>query len=169
MKKIFIGFCIALVATVWMSGSSIFFNSIARSAEGVGAQAIAGEGCFCRHHGGHWRHHHHFWKMLDLTDNQKKEMFSIKLEERAKMKPLFQSLKTAREQLVALVKSGKFDEAKAKEIAKGQAAVLSDIIVDVARMHARMYAVLTPEQRAKLDKMHEQWKSRHEMEHQKKH
>jgi len=89
-------------------------------------------------------------------------MFSIRLDERAKMKPMFQKLKDGRKQLIALAKSGKFDEAKARAIAKGQADILADIIVEKTRMKSRMYAVLTPEQRAKAEQLHEQWKARHQ-------
>lgn len=100
--------------------------------------------------------------MLNLTDNQKKEIFSIRLDERAKMKPMMESLKDGHKQLAALVKSDKFDEAKAQSIAKGQAAILANIIVEKARMRSRMYAVLTPEQRTKLEQIHKSWKDRHE-------
>lgn len=158
MRRLLTGFTITLVAAAWMIGSSFLFGSVALGAEG---------GCGHRH-GGHWRHHHCFGKMLNLTDNQKKEMFSIRLDERAKIKPLFQSLKAGREQLGALVRGGKFDEAKVQTIAKSQAAVIAQIIVEKTRMRSRMFAVLTPEQRAKLDKMRESWKARHAKEHQQK-
>jgi len=35
-------------------------------------------------------------------------------------------------------------------------------------MHSKMYAVLTPEQRAKVEQMREKWKARHEKEHEHK-
>ena len=168
MRKIFIGFSIVLLAAVWMSGSWVFFNSTALGAEGCGCPAGIEQGGFGHHHGGPWMHHHRFWKMLDLTDTQKKEMFSIKLDERAKMKPLIQSLKAGREQLVTLVLSGKFDEAKAHAIAKEQASTIENLIVAKARMHARLFSVLTPEQRAKLEKLRQEWKSNHEKEHEQK-
>lgn len=153
MKKVFIGLAVALTAAVWMIGSSFFFNSLALGAE-------------CgHHHRGHWKHHHCFGKMLNLTDNQKKEMFAIRLDEQAKIKPLFKSLKQGRMQLRGLVKSAKFDEAKAQSIAKGQAAIIANIIVERTRMKSRMYAVLTPEQRTTLQQMHEKWKARHEKKH----
>ncbi len=152
MRRLLTGLTITLVAAAWMFGSSILFGSVAFGAEG-----------FCSHHHcGHWRHHHGFGKMLHLTDNQKKEMFSIRLDERAKMKPLFQSLKAGREQLGSLARSAKFDESKVSAVAKNQAAVLANIIVEKTRMRSRMYAVLTPEQRAKLEKVRAEWKAHHE-------
>ena len=176
MKRLLTRFTVTLVAAVWMTGSWFFFNSIA-----VGARVGP---CRCRlsktgpqdtgpaegECGHHWKHrhwgrhgHYHFWKKLNLTDAQKKEMFSIRLEERAKMKPLVQKLKAGRDQLRALPK-GQFDEAKVRAIAKGQADIITELIVEKQRMKSRMYAVLTPEQRAKVEQMREKWKSRHEKE-----
>ena len=166
MKRLLTGLTITLVAAVWMVGSCFFFNSIA-----VGAQDTGGARGKC---GEHWKHrhwghhgHHHLWKKLNLTDAQKKEMFSIRLEERAKIKPLFQQLKAGRDQLRALPK-GQFDEAKVRSIAKGQADTIADMIVAKERMKSRIYTVLTPEQRTKIEQMHEKWKSRHEKEQKEK-
>lgn len=176
MKKVLTGLAVTLVAAIWMTGSWLFFNSIAAGAQGSGAAAVAEAGkagaeaegdC-----GGHWMHHHrghhghHLWKTLNLTDAQKKEMFSIRLEERAKIKPLVQKLKAGRDQFRDLIKSGKFDEEKVRSVAKAQADIRTEIIVERVRMMSRMYAVLTPEQRAKAEKLHESWKARHEKEHQ---
>jgi Spy/CpxP family protein refolding chaperone len=178
MKRLLTGFAITLVAAVWMAGSWFFFNSIAVGALGSVTPAVAdvsktdpqdtgadeGE---CGHH---WKHrhwgrhgHHHLWKKLNLTDAQKKEMFSIWLEERAQIKPLIQKLKAGRDQLRALPK-GQFDEAKVRAIAKGQGDIRTELIVERQRMKSRLYAVLTPEQRAKVEQMREKWKSRHDKE-----
>jgi Spy/CpxP family protein refolding chaperone len=164
MKKLLIGLSVALVATVWMAGSSLFFNSISASAEESGAKRADCE----FHHGRHWGHHNHFWKKVNLTDDQKKEMFSIRLDERAKMKPLFQKLGDGRKQLADVERTGKFDEAKVQAIAKSQADILADIIVEKVRMKTRMYAVLTPEQRAKAEQTREQWKAHHDKEKEQK-
>src|SRR5208337_453987 len=106
MKRLLKGFTITLVAAVWMIGSLFFCNSIAIGAQDTGAAKEE-----CREHWNHHHGHHHLWKELNLTDAQKKEMFSIRLDERAKMKPLVQKLKAGRDQLRALPK-GQFDEAK---------------------------------------------------------
>jgi Spy/CpxP family protein refolding chaperone len=179
MKKLLTGFAVTLVAVVWMLGSWFFFNSVAVGTQGSATPAFADvskgdpqdTGAAEGKCGEHWKHshwahhgHHHWWKKLNLTDAQKKEMFSIRLEERAKMKPLVQKLKAVREQLRALPKSGLFDEAKVRPIAKGQADTIIELIVAKERMKSRMYAVLTPEQRAKAEQMREKWKSRHEKE-----
>ncbi len=172
MKRLLTGFTITLVAAVWMTGSWFFFNSIAVGAQGSATPAAAdvsktdpqNTGAVEGKCGEHWKHHHghhHLWKKLNLTDVQKKEMFSIRLEERAKMEPLVQKLKAGRDQLRALPK-GQFDEATVRTIAKEQADIITELIVVKQRMKSRMYAVLTPEQRAKVEQMHEKWQSRHE-------
>ena len=100
MKKLLTGFAVTLVAAVWMVGSWFFFNTIAAGAQGTNTPSggdveksapqdpgTAEGRCECGNHWGHHRGHHHLWKKLNLTDAQKKEIFSIRLEERAKMKP----------------------------------------------------------------------------------
>src|SRR5208337_2394352 len=178
MKKLLTGFIITLVALVWMIGSWLFFNSIAAGAQGSGTPAVADAdkaapkdeaakghcGKWKGHHRRFGRHHGHFglWKKLNLTDAQRTQIKTIMSEERPKMKPLFQQLKAGRDQLNALRKSGPFDEAKVQSIAKGQAATLAEMIVEKQRMKSMMYAVLTPEQRAKAEKLREAWKTLHE-------
>jgi Spy/CpxP family protein refolding chaperone len=179
MKRLLTGFAVTLVAAVWMMGSWFFFNSIAVGTQWSVTPAVAevsksdpqDTGAAKEKSGEHWKHrhwgrhgHHHFlWKKLNLTDAQKKDMFSIKLEERARMKPLVQNLKAGRDQLRALPK-GQFDEAKVRAIAKGHADIITELIVERQRMQSRMYAVLTPEQRAKVEQLSEEWKSHHEKE-----
>ncbi|SPF36524.1 exported hypothetical protein [Syntrophobacter sp. SbD1] len=169
MKTLQKGFTVTLVSAVWMIGSLFLFNPVTSADQGAATPGVADEGHCGEHwkgHHGDWkgRHrHHHFFKELNLTDAQKKEMFAIRLEERGKMKPIVEKLKAGREQLRALPK-GQFDEVKVRAIAKGQADTIAELIVGKQRMKSRMYAVLTPEQRAKAEQMHENWKARHEKE-----
>ncbi|MGO9021048.1 MAG: Spy/CpxP family protein refolding chaperone [Syntrophobacteraceae bacterium] len=178
MKRILTGFTVTLVAAVWMTGSWFFFNSIAVGAQGSATASAADvskagskdESMAAGHCDEHWKGHHghhHLWKKLNLTDAQKKEMFSIRLEERAKMKPLVEKLKAGRDELHALPK-GQFDEAKVRAVAKGQADTIADMIVAKERMKSRLFAVLTPEQRTKVEQMCEKWKARHGKKHEQK-
>jgi len=171
MNRLLTGFAVILVAAVWMIGSWYFFNSIGTGTQGMTTPAFAdvsksGPGDDTPGGGHGWKHgghrgHHFLWKKLNLTDAQKKEMFSIRLDERAKMKPLIQKLKEGRDQLRALPK-GQFDEAKVRSIAKAQADTLVELIVAKERMKSRIYGVLTPEQRAKAEELRKAWKERHE-------
>ncbi len=185
MKKLFTIFAVTLVAAVWMTGSWLFFNSIAAGAQGSATAAVADAdkaapkdeaakghcGEWKGHHRHFGRHHGHFalWKMfgrkLHLTDAQRTQIKTIVSAERPKMKPLFEQLKAGREQLETLIKSGPFDEAKVRSIAKAQANTLTDMIVAKERMKSQIYAVLTPEQRAKAEKLRAAWKTLHEDDH----
>lgn len=173
MKRLLTGFAITLVAVAWVVGSWFFFNSIAVGAEGSGTPAVAesspggqqdtgADHEKCWGHGKHHGGHHRLFKELNLTDAQKNQVKSIMTEGRAKIKPLAQKLKDGRDQLRALRKAGQFDEAKVRTIAKGQADILTDMIVEKERMQSRIYAVLTPEQRAKAEQIRESWKAQHE-------
>ena len=178
MKRVLTGFAVTLVAAVWMTGSWFFFNSIAIGAPGSATPAVADTGKAVPkdeaaaevHCGKHWKHHHghhHLWKKLHLTDAQKTQIHTIISEERAKMKPLFQQLKAGRDELKALRKSGTFDEAKVRSIAKGQADTIIELIVTKERIKSKVYAVLTPEQRTKAQELRESWKACHGKKHMK--
>jgi len=185
MKRVLAGFAVTLVAVVWMTGSWLFFNSIAIGAPGSTAPAVADTGKVCPkdeaaaegHCGKHWKHHghrhgyhhghHHLWKELHVTDAQKTQIRAIISEERAKMKPLLEQLKAGRNELKALRESGTFDEAKVRSIAKGQADTIIELIVIKERMKSKVYAVLTPEQRTKAQELHKSWKACHCKKHMK--
>jgi protein CpxP len=178
MKRLFTGLAVTLVAAVWMTGSWFFFNSIAAGAQGSDTPAAIEAGKDNPHDVGspagkceHHKHHHfgfRFLEKLNLTDRQKDQVHSIINEERPKIKPLVQNLKAGRDQLSTLRKSGPFDEAKVRAVAKGQADILTELIVEKERVKSKIYAVLTPEQRARAEQLREEWKAqRKECKHHK--
>ncbi|MGC9194125.1 MAG: Spy/CpxP family protein refolding chaperone [Syntrophobacteraceae bacterium] len=169
MKKTLTGLAIVLVAALWMTGSWVFFNSIAIGAETTPAAPPAttanppqtspppNQMKQCPYH----PRHKDFWKKLDLSPAQKKQIKAIRTQERPKMQPLIKQLKAGREQLIALRKTSKFDEAKVRAIADEQAKTLANVIVERERVMYQIREILTPEQRAKLDQMHKMWKAKH--------
>lgn len=173
MKKVLTGFAVVFVAALWMTGSWFFFNSIANGAQGQTTPPAAsvdnagqtggpaGHGHYCNRHwkDHHW--HHYFWEKLDLTKAQKEKIHTIIAQERPKIKPLLQQLRAGHEQLRELRKSGPFNEKKVRAIAQGQANTLVNLIVERERVKSQIYAVLTPQQRAKAEKIRESWKARH--------
>jgi periplasmic protein CpxP/Spy len=169
MKKTLTGFAILLVAALWMTGSWIFFNSIANGAENSPTasppaaenQAKPMAPPAYDHHGMGHHGHGEFFKELNLTKAQKKQIKDIRAQERPKMEPLIKQLKTGRDELMTLRKTGKFDESKVRAIADEQGKALSNVIVERERVMYKIRAVLTPEQRAKFDKMREEWKTQH--------
>lgn len=162
MKNMLRGFAVAVVAAGWMFGSWLFMNSIAMGAEEKGPSEKAAV-TYSGHHGpGYGDMHcmpfdrHHWGKRLRLTDAQQKQIHAIVEEERAVSAPLVQKMRDGRQRLRDLGKDGKFDEEQVRAAAREQADVMVEMIVARERMHARIYEVLTPEQRAKMDAMHEQ-------------
>jgi Spy/CpxP family protein refolding chaperone len=173
MKRVLTGIAVTLVAAIWMTGSWLFFNSIAAGAQGSNTAAVAEAGKSGPDdaaEGPCWKHRGEprgggFLKKLNLTAVQEEQVRSIRAQERAKMKPLSQQLKAGHEEFRALRKSGPFDEAKVRSIVKSHTDTLVELIVARERMKSRIYALLTPEQRAKAEKLHESWKARRQKEH----
>lgn len=176
MKKTLTGFTVVFVAALWMTGSWVFFNSIANGAENAPAPTPAPTENPAqntappshKHHCKGFHHHGEFWRELNLSQAQKKEIKEIRKGERPKIQPLINQLKAGRDELVQLRKNGKFDEAKVRAIAEEQSKTLANVIVERERILYKIRAVLTPEQRAKLDKMHESCKGKH-FKHWKRH
>lgn len=170
MKRVLItAFHISLLAIGWMILSWLFVNSPAIGAQAQNSPAVAAPAgtahddvsadmCHgkCGHH-----HHGHFdrlFKKLGLTDAQRAQVKQVVSEERANMKPLVQSLREARKELRELTKNGAFDEQKVRASASKQADTMVNLIVAKERMKSRIYALLTPEQRAKAEQLKETWK-----------
>ncbi|MDA8305354.1 MAG: Spy/CpxP family protein refolding chaperone [Deltaproteobacteria bacterium] len=165
MKKTLTGFAIVLVAALWMTGSWVFFNSIALGAQTTPA-TTAKEAKTTTHpmHARHcnWHHcHANFWKQLNLTTAQKKKIKAIRAQARPKIQPLVKELRAGRNELMALRKTGKFDEAKVRAIADQQGKTLANLIVERESVMYKIRAVLTPEQRTKLEQLHKTWRAKH--------
>lgn len=120
-----------------------------------------------RHHRGHHGHHGQdghgmMLRGIELTEEQKTKVGELHKtaspELRAAMKEAFE----ARRALHELSVSGKFDEARAKEIAQKGADAMARASVLKAKTHSQVLAVLTPEQRKELADRAEKRKERME-------
>lgn len=121
-------------------------------------------------HGAAQGRHHHEGSMLrrmtrelNLTDSQQSQIKSIMQTERAKMQPLRQQLRQ-NEQAQNANMSVTFDETQARAFADKQAQIMSDLTVERQRMKSEIYAVLTPDQRAKAQQLmqeHQQRRRQH--------
>ncbi|MCE5335707.1 MAG: Spy/CpxP family protein refolding chaperone [Desulfobacteraceae bacterium] len=161
MKKVFLGIVGVLFTAGWFFGSWLFMNSIAMGAQESGSQMAAGapSGPRGEHHGD-MRHmpmmdEEYLAKKLNLTEAQRKQVRTIFEEERALSEPLFQKMKEGHQQLRELGREGKFDEEKVRAAARAQSDNMVEMIVARERLHSRINAVLTPEQRARMESMHE--------------
>lgn len=100
------------------------------------------------------------FRNLDLTDAQKAQLKQIHENHRQSIAPLTQEIRAKRQEIRQASEGGAVDEAlvaqKLKEIAPLEAKLMSER----ARIHQESLSVLTPDQKAKLEQMREQFKSK---------
>lgn len=96
----------------------------------------------------------HMARALSLTDEQKTQIKSIMEAARPVEEARHQKQEELHQQLEAATANGQFDEARVRELANQQAQLMAESIVEHERMKAKIYSLLTAEQRAKADEMH---------------
>lgn len=98
----------------------------------------------------------HMLRGLDLSDAQRTQIKSITDARREQIRTSMQSVRELRQALHALALSDKFDEvavaAKSQELGR----VEGDMAREMAQSMQKIYAVLTPQQRAKLQQQLDQ-------------
>jgi protein CpxP len=95
----------------------------------------------------------HISRELNLTDAQKEQVKTILEAQRATEEERHTKLDDIRKQIDAATANGQFDEAQVRPLANQQAQLMADETVDHLRMHAKLYSLLTAEQRTKADQM----------------
>ncbi len=88
---------------------------------------------------------------LGLSDEQEARIKAILEAEKPKVQPLVAELAANRKALQQATDNGTFDEAQVKALADKQGDTLAALIVEKERVKTQIYAVLTPEQRAKAE------------------
>jgi Spy/CpxP family protein refolding chaperone len=88
---------------------------------------------------------------LDLTDAQKEQIRAIHESAATANQAILDQLKPIREQELAAIKAGK-SEAELRSLANSAAPLMAQLHANQLVAHAKIYQVLTPEQREKLDK-----------------
>ncbi|HEV2864444.1 MAG TPA: Spy/CpxP family protein refolding chaperone [Pyrinomonadaceae bacterium] len=101
-------------------------------------------------------HVEHLTRVLGLSDAQATEIKTFFDGERAAVEAIHQRLRATHEQLEAATANGRFDEAQVRAIAAQQGQAHADMVVEHERCKAKVYSVLTAEQRAKLEELHRQ-------------
>lgn len=117
--------------------------------------------------GGHGGFEHmlgFFTDYLDLTADQQAQAKQIVENGKTAMKPLFEQMKSGHMQMRQLEESGTFDEGKVRALASQQAQTMTEVIVQKAKIKSQLFAILTPDQKAKLQKFMEKRQQRM-MEH----
>ncbi len=90
---------------------------------------------------------------LNLTDDQKTQIHEIMKTEHATMKPLMQQEFQAHQQMMQLVTSGNFDQAKAAAIATQASQARVQLEVEHAKIASQVYNLLSSDQKAKVADM----------------
>src|SRR5690606_18588829 len=147
MKKAIIG--ILAIAVLAMGGLLVF----AQSSEGVadgGAKKMDRKG---RHHFGKRGGHGFMFRGIDLTDEQKAQMKTIREANRTQTAPLREAMKANRQKMREATANGMFDEATVTMLANEQAAVMAKMTVERERVRSHLFGILTAEQKAKMAEM----------------
>lgn len=131
-----------------------------------GAGQKDGKGKFGKR-GGHRGGHGMMFRGLDLTDEQKAQMKTIRQASKESTKSIREQMKANRQKLQTLSESGTFDEAQVKAIAAEQGNLSAQMIVEKEKVKTQMLAILTPEQKAKAAEMKAQFKQKREERKQK--
>jgi periplasmic protein CpxP/Spy len=87
---------------------------------------------------------------LNLTDDQRSQIKQIFQTEKPTMKPLMQQEFQSHQQLIQLVTSGNFDQAKAAAIAAQESQTHVQLEVEHAKIASQVYQLLSSDQKAKV-------------------
>jgi len=150
-RKILVGAIMAAVVT----GS--FLNTVATAA--AGKRMTPAKSCDCEK-GAPGKGGDGFLqkmaKELKLTAAQQEQVQAIITADREKSAPLMEKMEEKREQLFEATTAEKFDEAAVRTLAAQKAELEVEMTVFRAKIRNSINAVLTPEQRAKTEKMRPQ-------------
>ena len=142
---------------------------------GVLAMALVAGIAFAQAEGGEKRHGMHGEFMggpgmgfpmheLNLTDDQHAQIKQIFQNEKGTIHPLMQQQFQAHQQMMQLITSGSFDQAKATAIASQEAQTHIQMQVEHAKIASQIYQLLSSDQKAKVADMmakHEQRMQEH--------
>jgi periplasmic protein CpxP/Spy len=112
------------------------------------------------HRGGHGGFGMMGFHQLDLSDAQKAQLKQLHESHRQAIAPLMEQIKTKRQEIHAASEGGTVNEAVITQKLTEIAPLEAKLIAERARIHQESLAVLTAEQKAKLDQMREQAKAR---------
>jgi periplasmic protein CpxP/Spy len=101
---------------------------------------------------------------LNLTDDQRAQMKQIFQNERPNIKPLMQQEFQAHQQMMTLITSGTFDEAKATALVAQESQIHQQMQIEHLKMASQMYQLLSADQKSKVAEMmakHQQMMQQH--------
>ena len=122
-----------------------------------------------RHGGFRGEHKGHGWggmrdggifRQLNLTDDQKAKIKTIRENSAAQNKPLREQLRAKRQELRQASEGGTFNEALATQKLTEMASLEAKLMGEQFKVHQEMLSVLTTEQKAQLEQSKAQFKAR---------
>lgn len=131
----------------------VFAQAPAGGSQSASTQAQQGRRRFMR------RHLDRIAQQLNLTDSQKQQSRAIFRQARQSAQPIRQELKQNREALQAAAKANQADT-QIQTLANQQGQLLGQLVAIRTEASAKFYQMLTPEQRAKADQMHNEFRQR---------
>ena len=93
---------------------------------------------------------------LNLTEAQRDQIFKIHHDQAPAFRDQMKKVRASREQLQTLARADRLDDAAVRRAADTQAKAISDLAVMRVQTASRVRALLTPEQKTRLDQMREQ-------------
>ena len=95
----------------------------------------------------------HLSRELSLTDAQKEQAKALFEAQRATAEERHKQLEAIHTQIEAATANGQFDEATIRPLASQQAQLMTEEMIDHLRLHSKLFALLTTEQKAKAGEM----------------
>jgi Spy/CpxP family protein refolding chaperone len=97
----------------------------------------------------------HFLRRLDLSEAQREQAKKIFEEHAPTVRSRMEAARGAQQELRAMAMSPSFDSARARDLADSAAKAHADAALLRAEGMSKVFALLTPEQRAKLEERRE--------------
>jgi len=106
-----------------------------------------------KRHGGPGDMIEHMSRELNLTDAQKEQVKAFLEAQQGAEEARHTTLEQLHKQIEAATANGQFDEATVRPLASQQAQLMTEQMLDHMRLHAKIYSLLTAEQRTKADQL----------------
>ncbi|WP_051710275.1 Spy/CpxP family protein refolding chaperone [Andreprevotia chitinilytica] len=174
-------FGIAALSAALLGGGAYSFAATASDAMGQPPQVKQHDGHFgLRHadfdedegHGGkegfeHGPRGHHgdFFEHLDLSQQQKDQLFQLKHAQEPALYEKRKALRQAHEALRDLTTKPGADAGQIRKLADAEGKAMADLTVLRVEFEQKAFAILTPEQRQKAQQMREKFKDGKEGKH----
>lgn len=155
LKKVLLTFVILLAATFSFS-SNLQAKTI--DADALLGNVEKGEGKF--HHRRGERIRAFFAEQLGLTDEQKTQLKQIRESHKESIKPLVEELRAKQKDLRQSFDAENYNESLATQKISEMSGIKAKLIGEKIKLKKELLAVLTPEQKVKLEQIKEQFKSR---------